>query len=234
MTNNTAFQLPIQFDATNLYHDLTKALQLNWSMHYNTKDYDGRWTSISLVSASGNETDTFALPATHFKETPLLLHCTYFKSILDQFLFEKETVRLMCLAPGSIIKPHRDRELAYRYGNFRLHIPITTDEQVEFIVDGKLLPMQIGTCWYADFDAVHEVKHQGTQERIHLVIDGIRNAWTDALFVQAGYDFEAEKRQLENRHDEKTTLQIIEELERQNNPASAQLIEQLRSNLSGK
>ncbi len=234
MTNTSACCLPVQFRPADLLDDLAKALRLNWNTHYNTKDYAGTWTSISLISASGNETDTFALPATQFIETPLLLQCTYFKSILDQFLFEKESVRLMRLAPGSIIKPHRDLGLAYRFGNFRLHIPITTDEQVQFIVAGKTLPMQIGECWYADFDAVHEVNHHGKNERIHLVIDGIRNAWTDTLFAQAGYDFEAEKKHLNNAPDEKTIRLMIEELERQNNPNTAQLIQQLRSGLHGK
>jgi hypothetical protein len=226
-----AFPLKFQFQADKLLHDLDLALKMNWQAHYNTQDYAGSWNSISLMSATGNETDTHALPAAQFSPTPLLLKCPYFKSILDQLLFEKEAVRLMCLAPGSNIKPHRDLGLAYRFGNFRLHIPITTDLLVKFIVAGKELPMKIGACWYADFDAIHEVQHLGENERIHLVIDGVRNAWTDEVFAQAGYDFEWEKKQRENAPDEKTTRLMIEELQRQNNPAAEQLIQQLRSAL---
>jgi quercetin dioxygenase-like cupin family protein len=210
--NHSAFKLPLQFEPAALLQDLQVALREEWGQHYNTNDFSGSWNSIALYSASGNTTDIFALPSDVFKPTPLLQQCPYFKQLLDNLLFEKETVRLLRLAPGSEIHPHRDRGLAYRYNCFRLHIPIITEAAVEFIVDGQHLQMSPGECWYADFDKPHAVYNKSNGERVHLVIDGKRNAWTDTLFISAGYDREADAAQ--DAYDAETQKRIREELER--------------------
>jgi len=136
--------------------------------------------------------------------------CLYFKKIIDEFLFEKENIRLLCLKPNSIIKEHRDMGLAYHFGSFRLHIPLQTENSIEFIVGEKNIPMKEGECWYADFDQPHSVRNESLKERIHLVIDGKRNAWTDQLFADPGYDFEEEKKQ--NDYSVETKKQMIEQL----------------------
>jgi aspartyl/asparaginyl beta-hydroxylase (cupin superfamily) len=221
----TSLCLPLNWDAELLRTDLQKALQPDWGSHYNRNDYSGHWSSIALYSASGKVSDVLALPAEKFYPTPLLDECPCFKQILDELKFEKEAVRLLCLQAGSMVHPHRDRGLAYRFGFLRLHIPIVTTSEVEFEVDGKLLDMQPGTCWYADFDAVHAVRNYSDKNRIHLVVDGRRNAWTDELFARAGYNFESEKQP--EAMDAATLQRIIEELRQQNTPAADALIAQL-------
>lgn len=220
--NNSALKLPLQYDPAALAQDLQVALREEWGLHYNTNDFSGSWNSIALYSASGKTTDIFALPSDTFKETPLLQQCPYLKTLLDAMLFEKETVRLLRLAPGSEIHPHRDRGLAYRYNCFRLHIPIITEAAVEFIVDGQPLLMAPGECWYADFDKPHAVYNKSTKERVHLVIDGKRNAWTDELFIRAGYDPEADAAL--DAYDAETEKRIREELERMGTAGAKDLL----------
>lgn len=224
--NNTAFKLPLHYDVASLALDLQVALREEWGQHYNTRDFSGSWNSIALYSATGKTTDIFALPSDTFKETPLLQQCPYFKMLLDAMLFEKEAVRLLRLAPGSEIHPHRDQGLAYRYDCFRLHIPIITEAEVEFIVDAKPLLMEPGECWYADFDKPHAVYNKSTKERVHLVIDGKRNAWTDELFAASGYDFAAEKAAL--KPDAETEKRIREELERMGTPAAKEALRSMK------
>jgi quercetin dioxygenase-like cupin family protein len=219
---NTAFKLPMQFDAALLVQNLQVALREEWGQHYNTRDFSGSWNSIALFSATGKTTDIFALPSDTFKETPLLQQCPYFKMLLDAMLFEKEAVRLLRLAPDSEIHTHRDKGLAYRYDCFRLHIPIITEAEVEFIVAGKNIVMHPGECWYADFDKPHAVYNKSNKERVHLVIDGKRNAWTDHLFKSAGYDFAAEKADM--KPDAETEKRIREELERMGTPAAKEVL----------
>ncbi|MCU0434825.1 MAG: aspartyl/asparaginyl beta-hydroxylase domain-containing protein [Bacteroidia bacterium] len=223
----TSLLLPLQWNVLWLQNDLRKAFEAEWGNHYNTKDYSGNWSSISLYSASGRSNDVLALPAEKFHPTPLLDQCAYFKQVLDELKFEKETVRLLCLRAGSQVHPHRDPGLAYRFGLFRLHVPVVTTQEVEFEVAGQLLDMQPGSCWYADFDAVHSVRNFGQTDRVHLVIDGKPNAWTDELFARAGYNFEAAKE--EEKMDEATLQNVIAELKRQNNPAADALIAQLNA-----
>jgi quercetin dioxygenase-like cupin family protein len=232
--NKRSFQLPIDIHVASLMADFAICCEMfpiatNWVLHYNERDFSGNWNSISLYSASGNSTDIFALPASKFVETPLLAKCNYFKKILDSLLFEKESVRLLCLAPESNIHTHRDPGLAYQHGVFRLHIPIITSPDVDFIVNGEHIEMNAGECWYADFDQPHSVKNRGKTSRIHLVIDGVRNEFTDALFAKAGYDFEEEKRAAKEVYDESTKQRIVEELRRSGNPAAEDLIRQLNN-----
>lgn len=220
--NNTALKLSLQYDPASLAQDLQVALREEWGQHYNTRDFSGSWNSIALYSATGKTTDIFALPSDTFKETPLLQQCPYFKMLLDAMRFEKEAVRLLRLAPGSEIHPHRDKGLAYRYDCFRLHIPIITEAEVEFIVAGEHLQMNPGECWYADFDKPHAVYNKSTKERVHLVIDGKRNAWTDELFLRAGYNPEADAAQ--DAYDAETEQRIREELERMGTPAAKEAL----------
>jgi hypothetical protein len=221
--NNESIKLPLDFEPQQLQQDLDICEKSMWSEHFNTSDYAGSWKSIALRSASGKPTDIYAHPGdTNFKNTPLLDTCAYFQEILDQFHFEKESVRLLCLMPGSQILEHSDPGLAYQFGSFRLHIPIITDPEVDFIVGGNLIPMKSGECWYANFQLPHSVKHNGTSRRVHLVIDGKRNAWTDQLFKQGGYDVEAEN--TFETYDSVTRKEIIENLSLLDTPIARSLI----------
>lgn len=211
-----------------LLHDFQFCVQQSWQQHYNQKDYSGKWTSISLRSISGMETDIFAHPNSLFKNTPTLEKCDYFKQIISQFECEKESIRLLNLAPNSLIKEHKDQSAGYEDGFFRLHIPIMTNENVVFTVNKKVLPMKVGECWYANFNLPHFVSNEGKTDRIHLVIDCKRNDWSDKLFKSIGYDFESENKP---NYDNETKLKMIEQLSFMKTEAAENLILQLKKEL---
>ena len=229
MTSTTpcrALRLPPTFDTEKLAADLARSLETEWPSHFNTNDYAGGWTSLALYSASGRADDIFTAPSEGYRPTPLLERCDYFREVIDSFDCPKESVRLLNLAPGSVIHEHRDLKLAYEFGTFRLHVPIRTSPDVDFIVGGENVPMEGGECWYANFDLPHSVANRSTTPRVHLVIDGVRNAWTDELFAAAGYDFAAEERAL--RPDDETQRKIMAELERMDTDASRALLKTMR------
>ena len=221
---NRFFRLPVLFDPVHLLHDLRVCQQLDWPGHFNQADFSGRWTSIALRSASGSETDIRAHPG-EYADTPLLANCPYFQTVLNQFHCQQESVRLLALAPGSVIHAHRDGQTSYEHGFFRLHVPIQTGSDVCFRVDGQSLPMAEGECWYANFDLLHSVRNDGLTDRVHLVLDCRRNAWSDALFAKAGYDFTAE--QQGQQPSPELTRQIMAELSRHNTDTARQLMNQL-------
>lgn len=229
MTNHF-FKLPFSFDETLLQTDLSVCEASAWKEHFNTNDYSGSWTAIALRSPSGKASDILAHPTEfQFADTPLLHQCNYFKKILSEFKFEKEAVRLLRLAPGSIIKEHRDMGLAYRFGEFRIHIPIQTKSSVSFLIGNFNVPMKSAECWYADFDLPHSVKNESDTERIHLVIDGKRNEWTDAIFAAAGYDFEKEKKMLLPEYDDETLDNMIMGLENIGTSTAKDMIADLKA-----
>ena len=128
-----SIKFPIVFDVEKLQDDLKKIINENWIAHYNTDCYSGKWNSIALMSPNGKSDTIYAFSATDEKlvATEILDSCTYFKEILDGFLFEKTAVRLLQLAAGAEVKPHSDNCLGYEDNCFRLHIPIITNSEVE-------------------------------------------------------------------------------------------------------
>lgn len=213
-----SIKFPMFFDPEKLKNDVRKIIDKNWTNHYNTNDYSGKWTSIALMSQNGKSDSIFALPSGDEKLVPteIMESCTYFQEILDSFLFEKTAARLLKLDVGAEIKPHTDNCLGYEDGCFRLHIPIITNSEVEFILDGNRLIMNEGECWYIDANFTHSVANRGTEDRIHLVIDGLRNDWTDDLFFKEASQNEFIRPATEASEKEKQL--IIAELKRMNPP----------------
>lgn len=216
------------FDVYRLREDLSVCLLEEWNPHFNRNDFTGTWASLSLRSISGAASDIRSVANAAYQNTPILQRCPYFREIIDWFECPKEAVRLLSLTPKSFILEHKDQSTSYRDGFFRIHIPIETNESVIFRVNGEHLTMLPGACWYANFNLPHFVSNDGNTDRIHLVIDCIRNEWSDQLFGNAGYDFENEK---VADHDRVTKLAMIEHLTAMNTDTADQIIARLKSEL---
>lgn len=222
-------KFPITFDPTRLQQDLDYVMDKKWVAHYNTQNYQGAWTSLALMSADGVSSSIHALPIDD-KEivyTEIMNNCHYFKEILETFAFEKTAVRLLKLAVGAEVKPHSDHCLGYEDGTFRIHIPICTNPEVEFILDNQRLVMKEGECWYINANFIHSVANRGTQDRVHLVIDGIRNEWSDQLFFKNATEEQFAKPKIQINESEKALM--IAELQRMNTPIALKMIEDLTS-----
>lgn len=220
-------KFPLTFDVHRLKEDLDKVFSKKWTAHYNTGNYSGNWTSVALMSQNGKSDSIYALPSDDGKliATDALEICDYFKEVLDGFPFEKTAVRLLQLEAGAEVKPHTDNDLGYEDGSFRLHIPIVTNSEVEFILDGNRLDMKEGECWYINANFTHSVVNRGTVNRVHLVIDGLQNDWTDEMFYNEvpKENFDKPKPVIS---DEQKQL-MIAELKRMNSPVAEQLLKEL-------
>ncbi|GAA3775354.1 aspartyl/asparaginyl beta-hydroxylase domain-containing protein [Flavobacterium ginsengiterrae] len=224
--NPSSCQLPITFSIEKLQNDLVTCETNLWTPHFNTNRYEGKWTSVSLRSQSGLETDILSFPDKEYKNTPLLDKCPYFKEIMDWFQCEKEAVRLLRLGPDSEIKEHVDNDTSYEDGFFRIHVPIITNSEVFFYVDNKLVPMKMGECWYANFQLPHSVENKSHEPRIHLTLDCIRNDWSDKLFAEMGFDVNYVP---EKTYSEEMKQQIIAELMKNPTEINAKIIADLQS-----
>jgi len=81
---------------------------------------------------------------------------------------------LINLPPVKNVIPHTDKR---DYLNIvrRHHIPIITNDGVNFYVGDESINMKEGQCWEINNSLLHSVDNQGTTNRIHLMIDVMPN-----------------------------------------------------------
>ena len=166
-------RLPFAFDPARLRADL-RALDTDpWYDHAVRQNYSGQWDVLALRAAAGetHPVRIIVTPAgtTKFADQPALTRCPYFREVLAAFACPLHAVRLMRLTPGSVIKEHYDHELGIEDGHARIHVPVTTNPQVDFRLNGARVDMAEGSAWYLRLSDPHSVINGGTSDHIHLV-----------------------------------------------------------------
>jgi hypothetical protein len=182
-------RLPLSFDADRLAGEFVRLSAAEWTAHFVQLNYEGDWSAIALRGPAGATHPVRMIypdpSCVDFADTPMLAACPYFQAVLESFACPLQAVRLMRLAPGSLIKEHRDHELSYEEGFVRIHIPITTNDGVDFRLNGVRCPMPAGSAWYLRLSDPHSVTNRGASDRVHLVVDAVVNGWVGALFARA-------------------------------------------------
>ena len=182
-------RLPLTFEPDLLARDLDRLSSHQWTRHYVRQNYDGDWSIIPLRSPAG-ETHPMRMiyadpTARSFVDTPLLESCSYFREVLARFECPLRVVRLMRLTAGSHIKEHTDLDLSFEDGMVRIHIPVTTNSEVEFFLNRSRVVLEAGSAWYLRLSDPHSVINNGSANRVHMVIDADVNPWLEALFESA-------------------------------------------------
>ena len=182
-----SFRFPFHFDPAPLQADLAALTAADWVPHFNTRYYEGAWSAAALRSVGGRTGQIYPDPAAQepFADTPLVARCPHVSALLERFACPLQSVRFLKLAAGSVIREHRDLNLGYEDGEIRLHIPVRTNAQVEFYLNGRQLTLNEGECWYLNFNLPHRVVNGGETDRVHLVLDCVVNDWLRAQFDAA-------------------------------------------------
>jgi hypothetical protein len=174
-------RLPLPIDAAALAADLAKYGPGDWTRHYVRQNYEGDWSALPLRAPAGESHPIRLIypdpGATAFADTKLLDRAPYFRTVLGLFQAPLRTVRLMRLTSGSVINTHEDSGLDPEGGMARIHIPILTGPEVEFLLNGKPVTMIPGSAWYLRLSDPHSAANRGAGDRVHLVVDCWTNAW---------------------------------------------------------
>lgn len=172
-------KLPFSFDSQHLKADLAHIQPCDWVPHFNTGYYKGEWSGVALRSVGGIATQLYPDPTAQGKyaDTLTLAQCPNLQAALQRFECELLSVRLLKLSAGSVIREHKDYNLGYEDGEIRIHVPLVTNPEVRFFLDGERLLLNEGECWYINFNLPHCVENTGATDRIHLVIDCVVNDW---------------------------------------------------------
>ena len=179
-------RLPLACDLGALREDLAAVAPTGWHPHFNQHYYSGDWSGIPLRAIPGSRVPLYSDPTrSDFADTEVMARCRYVPRFLKTLQCPIESVRFLKLAPQAVIREHRDFGLCFEEGAIRLHIPVHTHADAEFLLDGEPLALAAGECWYLNFDLKHRLANRGQSDRVHLVIDARVNSWVQSLFDQA-------------------------------------------------
>jgi hypothetical protein len=183
----SSLKLAPRFDAARLQADLNRILAPEFIPHFNTRYYEGDWSVVPLRSVGGRADHIYPDPTAtlKFADTPLLDRCPGVREVLASLQCQLQAVRFLRLKAGSVIKRHSDYNLSLEDNEVRLHIPVVTNADVEFVLDGKRVVMEPGELWYHNFNLPHSVANKGATDRIHLVIDCFVSDWLRELILDA-------------------------------------------------
>ncbi|MEL6971239.1 MAG: aspartyl/asparaginyl beta-hydroxylase domain-containing protein [Bacteroidota bacterium] len=182
-------KLPLTFDVAKMQAEV-KALDEKQFVYY----------KVIQLRAPAHLVDTslpFPPPAEDYADgtwcdwlnTPEANSSPYLTSIIE--FFQQHTrvtlVRLLRLAPDSVVKEHTDPTLGLEIERsvIRLTIPILTNDEVSFVLNDTEVPMQLGECWYLRLYDPHRVINKGTTERVNLTIDMEPNEWVRNMIAEA-------------------------------------------------
>lgn len=194
-----AARFKVQYDVERLVKDYHAAVEVsNWINKPKRGKYIG-WSAIALVARAGasglsSVDGHISAEEAHLSEpTAVMEACPYIEEILNSLSATTSRARFMRLAVGGIIGLHRDPSYGWESEMIRLHIPIITNPQVTFILDGVRLDMGEGQLWYLDTTKPHEVRNESDVDRIHLVIDVLNTDETRAALDNLGRVYEQKR-----------------------------------------
>jgi hypothetical protein len=182
-------RLPLAFDPARLAAVLAALASVEWTAHFVQQNYEGDWSAIALrAPAHAKHPIQMILSdpsCADFVDTPFLAGAPYFQEVLARFECPLLSVRLMRLAPGSVIKEHSDHDLSFEQGTVRVHIPVVTNPEVDFRLNGIRCEMSAGSAWYLRLSDRHSVANRGAADRVHMVVDAAVDGWLADLFARA-------------------------------------------------
>ncbi len=74
------------------------------------------------------------------------------------------------LKAGGRINPHVDSHLSCRISH-RIHVPITTDPRVRFMIDGRPYHLEVGEAYEINNQKQHSVMNNSKTDRITFIFD---------------------------------------------------------------
>ncbi len=84
------------------------------------------------------------------------------------------------LLSGRKITPHHDKHPSFCAGH-RIHIPITTNPRVRFMIDGRPYKFKVGEAYEINNQKTHSVMNKGDDDRITFIFDYVPSSVLDVI-----------------------------------------------------
>lgn len=178
MKLNSNYNIIDTFDISNIINEITnldasvwdldKSRQNNFGPHIKTKsifinNIDLKWNGVGYPLE------------THHINDGLNEHTKKIYNDLEARFDGKVGRTLYINLPvGEKVTPHIDGGY-YLMNVHRCHIPIFTNDDVDFLLNNETINMKAGICYEINNGNTHGVHNRGKTDRIHLLIDIIPN-----------------------------------------------------------
>jgi uncharacterized protein (TIGR03032 family) len=160
-------RLPLRYSAERLAEEVSSFAESEWKRH--PQGFAGN-SAISLIAVHGDPDDDAVKGP--MLATPHLDRCPYLRQVLASFGTVLGRTRLMRIAGNGDATPHVDISY-YWLQRVRIHVPVITFPEVEFLCGDKSVHMAAGECWLFDTWRTHNVINPTPRARIHLVADSV-------------------------------------------------------------
>ncbi|MEO8849728.1 MAG: sulfotransferase [Casimicrobiaceae bacterium] len=161
------FKLPLQFDAARLAAEVAQFTAAEWRPH--PQGNPGN-SALPYIARNGNLLDDGV--SGPMQSTPHLARCPYVMQVMEALGVTLGRSRLMRLDARAEATAHVDLSY-YWQQRVRVHIPVVTFPEVEFICGDATTHMAAGECWIFDTWREHNVLNPNAAQRTHLVVDTV-------------------------------------------------------------
>jgi aspartyl/asparaginyl beta-hydroxylase (cupin superfamily) len=174
------FKFIKSYEIDNIFNHVKK-FSNEW--YYNTsrqEDYDVHKFTTSYFIYEHSNNWTYGEPY----NTKLVCDDLEFLKMISPIIKELETMYdgkvgkalFINLPAGKEVLSHKDSG-DYLGMSRRIHIPIITNSDVDFIINNEAINMKYGECWEINNNKYHYVNNRSTQDRVHLLIDILPNSF---------------------------------------------------------
>lgn len=181
---NVTEALSFSCDTTKLLQECNNSTE-QWNFQSGaTRPCD--WTYMNLIQIGLTSQRPFLLnDPEHSVRTTRYSECDEVISVVSQICPDEEVVqvRFMKLKAGCEIFDHTD--IFYPQGLRRFHVPVVTNPNVIFTSNGTNVNMPEGSCFFLNVNNPHSVKNDGSEDRIHLVIDCVARSALDDIILSS-------------------------------------------------
>lgn len=171
-------RLPVTVDLPLLLQALAGIEDDRWQGHFNSAYHNGGWSGVALISAADALTELSPGREGPLRRTPWLKDPRW-RQALCGWPLQIVSARLLRLAAGGRIHEHCDYDLGGPDSDLRLHLPLLSPPDVDFWLDGQIIPMMAGECWFLDLARPHRVANRSDRSRVHLVLDCRPGPWLE-------------------------------------------------------
>jgi aspartyl/asparaginyl beta-hydroxylase len=155
------------------------SIDIDWTAVYS--DYHtGTWLSLSLLSATGEATDT-TIRDCEPRETRLLAALPTTREYLNKLGLRYMWARLVRIEPNGFVWEHRDYQDMADIRRVRLHIPVITNPSAALVVGGRRIHLASGYIWKLNPVHHHGAANLGFESRTHILLDCYPNEVLDQM-----------------------------------------------------